>query len=54
MAETEEVLREGETAAEKIRQDGAEKKARRKKLAGFGVRLLCFAMITILLLTYAN
>ena len=54
MTEKEEILRE-ENMTEDLRQDDStEKKARRKKLAGFGVRLVCFAVITVLLLTYVN
>ena len=51
MTEKEEILRE-ENMTEDLRQDDStEKKARRKKLAGFGLRLVCFAVITVLLLT---
>ena len=54
MTEKEEILRE-ESISEDVRQDGnTEKKARRKKLAGFAVRAVCFAVVTVLLLTYVN
>ena len=40
---------------EAVRQEAmGQKKARRKKLAGFGVRAVCFTILTVLLLTYAN
>ena len=68
MAETEEVLKAAETAAETAVTEtqtadstaeaaaaaAREKKARRKKLAGFGIRLVCFAVLTVALLTYAT
>ena len=37
-----------------LQEEKRQKKARRKNLAGFGVRAICFTLITLLLLVYAN
>jgi len=43
-----------EERKEVLQEQAAEQKARRRKLAGFGVRAACFAVITVLLLSYAG
>ena len=47
-------MAEHETKAEEIKEETGSGRNRAKKLAGFWIRAVCFTVITVLLLVYAN